>query len=327
MTNKNESTSSRNSYLRYVLLDDDDDDHIFNVTLVALLEDGSIFSRQRISKSIDCQYCVRDRLEWESHVKKLMEEGPNAFSRLYRIEYDSFKKLCTMINPIIRDFFQKGRCNRWHAGKRISTEIMLHCLLRWLAGGSYLDIRISAGISVASFYRVVHICIDAVLLCKDLSIDFPQTEEELQAKADAFKAISSHGVFEGCVGCIDGLLMKIITPSCTEAGNVKSFFSGHYHTNGINIQAVCDSNCRFTSVCVAAPGGTNDIAAFRKSPVKDLISNLPIGKYVIGDNAYICNENLLTPFSGKNFEICHNETALYLLSMKYPNPVYNFYSR
>ena len=28
------------------------------------------------------------------------------------------------------------------------------------------------------------------------------------------------------------------------------------------------------------------------------IENLPIGKYVIGDNAYVCTEHLLTPFSG-----------------------------
>ncbi len=31
-------------------------------------------------------------------------------------------------------------------------EIVLHCLYRWLAGGSYLDIILSAGISMPSFY-------------------------------------------------------------------------------------------------------------------------------------------------------------------------------
>jgi hypothetical protein len=48
---------------------------------------------------------------------------------------------------------------------------------------------------------------------------------------------------------------KICTPSNKEAGNVKA--SGHYQTYGINIQAVCDSKCRFISVCIAARGGCN----------------------------------------------------------------------
>ena len=87
--------------------------------------------------------------------------------------------------------------------------------------------------------------------------------------------------------------MKIQTPSI-------SFFSGHYQTYGINVQAACDAKCRFiTSVCVAASGGTNDIAAFRKCPLFQQVQRLPIGNYIIGDNAYICTENLLTPFSGK----------------------------
>jgi hypothetical protein len=64
------------------------------------------------------------------------------------------------------------------------------------------------------------------------------------------------------------------------------------------VQAVCDSKCRFTSVSVAAPGGSNDIAAFCKTRLNSMLEELPIGKYIIGDNhAYICSEHVLTPFS------------------------------
>jgi hypothetical protein len=129
---------------------------------------------------------------------------------------------------------------------------------------------------------------DAILLCEELAFSFPSTDAEISAASMAFKSISSNGVIDGCVGCVDGLLMKIQTPSSSEAGNVKSFFSGHYQTFGINIQAACDARCRFISVCVAAPSGTNDIAAFRKCPLFQQVQNLPIGNYIIGDNAYIC---------------------------------------
>jgi hypothetical protein len=52
-------------------------------------------------------------------------------------------------------------------------------------------------------------------------------------------------------------------------------------------------------VCIAAPGGSNDIAAFRKTPLAQSVNQLPLGKYIVGDNAYVCSESLLTPFAGK----------------------------
>ena len=168
-------------------------------------------------------------------------------------------------------------------------------------GRTWTAIRLSAGISVRSFYRIVHLCMDAILLCPDLAFSLPVTATEIADALTAFKAISSKGVIDGCVGCVDGLLMKIQTPSNSEVGNVKSFFSGHYQTYGINVQAACDAKCRFISVCIAAPGGTNDIAAFRKSPLFQLVQNLPIGNYIIGDDAYVCTEKILTPFSGRKW--------------------------
>ena len=60
---------------------------------------------------------------------------------------------------------------------------MLHCLLRWLIGGSYLDIRLSAGISLAKFYSCVYSCIDAILESEDMAYKFPSTEKELDEAA------------------------------------------------------------------------------------------------------------------------------------------------
>jgi hypothetical protein len=114
-----------------------------------------------------------------------------------------------------------------------------------------------------------------------------------------FSTISTDGVINGCVGCIDGLLVKIRTPQPSETGHVKSYFSGHYQLYGINIQAVCDHNCRFVNVSCAAPGGTNDIRAYQQTPLPNLIEQMPLGLYIVGDNAYVCTDRLLTPFSGK----------------------------
>ena len=303
-----EEDSSDDEFLEYLLddYDDDDDDYDDDVALFALV---GAYSSEMSSKNCvqrRASFYVRDRLEWETHVAQLAEEGPQAFSRMYRLQPQTFAKLCSILDPFLRKDVVKA-CNRSGSNKGpITTEIALHCLLRWLGGGSYLDIRMSVGISIPSFYRVLHLCMDAILLCDEFQISFPSTETDLQAAADGFKSISSHGIIDGCVGCVDGILLKIQTPASKEVGNVKSFFSGHYQTYGINVQAACDFQCRFISVCIAAPGGANDIAAFRKTPLYTIINKLPIGKYIIGDNAYICSENLLTPFSGK----CYNLSCI-----------------
>ncbi len=67
----------------------------------------------------------------------------------------------------------------------------------------------------------------------------------------------------------------------------------------MNVQVVYDSQCHLIYAAVAAPGGTNDIAAFCKTSLHDLVERLPLSKYIIADNAYTCAEHILTPFPGK----------------------------
>jgi hypothetical protein len=196
----------------------------------------------------------------------------------------------------------------------ISVEIIVSCFLRWIGGGVYLDIRTAAGISIASFYRHIKNCIVAINQCPKLYYHFPKTSTEMQTAADGFKAISSNNAIEGCVACIDGFLLKIKVPASKEVGNVKSFFSGHYQTYGINVQAACDCFCRFVEVCVAAPGGANNVRAFKDSTLYPLVESLPIGKFVIGDNAYVCTESLLTPFSGPQKQQPEKDTYNFYLS-------------
>jgi hypothetical protein len=83
------------------------------------------------------------------------------------------------------------------------------------------------------------------------------------------------GCIWNCVAVLDGYHLQIQTPSKTEAKNVKSFFSGHYQTYGINIQAACDHNCRFLFVGVAGPGVMGDRKAINQVPLGRLVEELP----------------------------------------------------
>ena len=142
-------------------------------------------------------------------------------------------------------------------------------------------------------------CVDAILQCDELSYSFPTSDEDTAKAAADFQQLSTSKVIDECVACLDGFLLPIHTPSSNETGNVKAYFSGHYQAYGINVRAACDSRCRFVYAALASPGGTNDIAAFRKTTLAQLIEKLPLGKHVIAGNAYICTEHLLTHFPGE----------------------------
>jgi len=284
-------------------MDDDDDDDDEEEEDDSSTEEKQLLAAAAIAASTTCieqLYSrapfdfVRDRLCWQQHAQELVYE--DRFHCNYRMSLESFTKLCDLIRPVLQ--LDEEMSRRATGKDPISVEIMLHCLLRFLGGSSYHCIRIIAGISEPSFYRIVYKCARAILSVNELEYHFPETEQEISDAASNFAKLSGPNLVRGCVGCIDGLLLRITAPRARDAQNGKAYYSGHYRDFGINVQAICDSHCRFIFAALAAPGGTNDITAYRKTSIVQRIKNLPIGRYVIGDNAYICTEHLLTPFSG-----------------------------
>lgn len=232
------------------------------------------------------------RLLWEAFCDR---HGARAdFKRHMRMSKASFDKLLSLIRCDLEVDENKARSR----GGAILPELRLYCCLRFCAGGSYSDIKFFIGISTASFYRVVWICIDAINKCPALSIDFPTTRDEVLRAAKGFTSISSQGCIWNCVSVIDGYHLQIKAPSKSEVKNVKSFFSGHYQTHGINIQAACDHNCRFQFIGVAGPGVMGDRDAINQIRLGSLIESLPGLYCAIGDCAYTPSEHLVPIFRG-----------------------------
>jgi hypothetical protein len=148
----------------------------------------------------------------------------------------------------------------------------------------YADIF--CGISETSFYRLIWKVMDLIIDCKELSIDFPTTEEDCTIAAEGFRSVSSGDAIVNCVSVVDGFLVRIVTPSKEEAKNVRSFFSGHYQAYGVNVQATADHHCRFTFIGVAGPGVMFDREAITQTPLDRLIASLPGDFCVITDCAY-----------------------------------------
>jgi len=206
---------------------------------------------------------------------------------------ESFNKLLDVLSPRLQ---LKDKYAVMNGSKPISCEIMLHCAICFLAGGSYHDICATAHISKASFFHLVWHTIDAINCCEFLDVTLP-TLHDLSSLRASFRNISYCGVMDGCVGALDGYLMRITVPSNSECGNVGAYFSGHYCTYGVNVQARCDADCRFRSFCLAAPGKTKDCVAIKKTCLPAWLESLPTGFFIATDCAYSITEHSIAPFS------------------------------
>jgi len=194
----------------------------------------------------------QQRLNWNRYSSDHARRG--TFKARLWMSKVSFDKL---LQHIRLDLVNNEEQASFHGGSVI-PEICLHCALRWLAGGSHLDIIDIAGISKPSFYRVLWKTIISICNCEALDTIFPTTRDQTNEAVRGFTSISHQEAINNCVSVVDGFLFLIKTPSKKVVGNVRSFFSGHYQCYGVNVQAAVDHHSRFTYVAFAAPCVTQD---------------------------------------------------------------------
>jgi DDE superfamily endonuclease len=232
------------------------------------------------------------RMCWEAYCEKHVQRW--TFKQRLRMSKQSFDLLLSYVRHylVVNEEMANMR------GGSICPEICLYCTIRWLAGGSYLDITDICGISKASFYRVIWKTITAIVLAPELAIAWPESPEAIQDNMADFASISFSCAINNCVGVGDGFLLRIKLPSKRDAKNIRSFFSGHYQCYGLNIQAVCDRHCRFIFMAVAGPGVAKDRQAARACGLMDLVSKLPNGTCIIVDAAYEPTENMVPVYQG-----------------------------
>jgi hypothetical protein len=286
--------------------DSHDDDELlgyFSLIHFSLIYGCWLFTPQKRNPSF-----FEQRVCWEAYCEKHLRRG--TLSIRLRMDQQSFVKLLNYIQHdlMVNEVMAQPR------GGAIIPEICLFCTLRWLAGGSYLDVCDIAGISKASFYRVVWKTIHALVFAKPLEIRFPSTSVELDNAARGFASISKNEAVRNCVGVVDGYLLRIKVPNKAEVGNVKSYFSGHYQCYGINIQAVADHHSRFIYLAFAAPGVAADRDAIAHCGLQELVEGLPFGLCVIGDSAYEASEHMVPVFQGLQREIPRNDHFNYYAS-------------
>ena len=139
-----------------------------------------------------------------------------------------------------------------------------------------------------------------IVQCKNLRITWLDMKEKAVHSAASFSSISTNRVITECVAVLDGYHMEIATPPKKEVHNVKSYFSGHYQTYGINIQAARDHNCHFLFIGVGGPGIMGDREAVKESGLSKLVKKLPGLLYCIGNCACTPTEHLIPRYGSDN---------------------------
>jgi hypothetical protein len=230
------------------------------------------------------------RCRWGEYVR-LNKDKP-LFHRHLRMTYDSF---CLLLSQI-REHIEQDESMAALRGGYVIPELKLYATIRYLSGASYSDICYFCGVSSTTFYCIVWQTIHAIN--KAIKISFPESPESCAMTASSFENISYASAIKNCVGVLDGYLLPIVTPPKSQANNVRSYFSGHYQKYGINIQACCDADCRFTFLGIGGPGVSKDCVAVRDSGLYEHVESLPSGYICIGDCAYQPTEKLVPIFGG-----------------------------
>ncbi|KAG8464368.1 hypothetical protein KFE25_003431 [Diacronema lutheri] len=160
----------------------------------------------------------RDRLQ---AMRKLGELPAKEFKRMFRVDRTTFTAVLNKISPRL----ERRMPNKAHArGSALPVELMLACALRFLAGGSYLDICFGLEMSRAGFYRALDDVVDAINAEYTLCFN-PADEAALRDLSNDWQRYKG-AYIRGVVGAVDGIAVKIRCPG-GEVRNPGAYYNHH----------------------------------------------------------------------------------------------------
>ena len=163
----------------------------------------------------------------------------------------------------------------------------------------YVDICDVHGVYERAFYYARDRTLDALEKGLAGEISFPRTDAQRAATAAKF-ALNSNGILDGCLSALDGFAVPMFEPSKYDCENPSSYKNrkGFF---AILVQAMCDADALFTWAALEFQGSCHDSTAFTSTPFfHDIDTHVPGGYYIAADDAYVCSEKVLTPYSGSH---------------------------
>lgn len=239
------------------------------------------------------------RIRWNSQYLRNLAAQEGSFVVEYRVTPSQFDVLCDILEPhLCVNASMAALCAKKTGSDPIGIDSVVGQAMIILSGGRCMESMRTHGVSKNTVYYNLQRFVNAVNSCEVLSLPTSYDLGTLQLRANEFKSRSSFGLFEFCVGAIDGLAIQIVAPSRKMGGglNAKKFFSGSKKYYCVNMQGVCDAHCRFSGMSCKTVGSTNDCDAFNKSGLRLMNQSLPPPFHDVGDGAYVDTETLMCPY-------------------------------
>ncbi|XP_049795217.1 putative nuclease HARBI1 [Schistocerca nitens] len=186
--------------------------------------------------------------------------------------------------------FRNSRFYNYRAGGNGKLLPLQHILIfLWFAGheaAGFRDVADRFNICISSLRCVIQRVTNFISDLGREVIKWPSAEER-----GAIEAHFRGNGLPGAIGAIDGSHIRIDRPRKDPQSymNRKNYFS-------IQLQVVCDQNRRIRDLFVGYPGSVHDGRVFRTSTLYHTIEEKCGDFHILGDSAYPCTRNLLTPF-------------------------------
>lgn len=259
----------------------------------------ALAKKRRRSKRMRGRNAQRDRYD---ALEKMDALSDATFERMFRMDRCTFESVLDRISSFIKLPNEVKGTNS--SGSVIPLKTRLAVTLRWLAGGSYLDLCFSWGISSSTFYHssgVLWPTLEALDAAYSMGLPFDD-EEQLEALSSEFR-YHSGGILDGCIMAIDGFAVLTRQPFRNEVQRPKDY---RFRKSGFAIIVLggCDNRGRFICASCDHSGSTNDIIAFQNSKLFEALyveHKIPEKYFIIGDEAFTCTEQVLSPWPGNFF--------------------------
>ena len=139
----------------------------------------------------------------------------------------------------------------------VSAEVRTVLALRYLGGGSYVDICAAFGVHSATVCRALWDVVDAVIFSPDLDLDFQMAEGSRRQEYGARFQAQRNYPFNNVIGALDGVVIEQEQPLPADVTRVADFYSrkGFY---ALNVQAICDADYKLRWMSCRSPGSAHD---------------------------------------------------------------------
>lgn len=230
----------------------------------------------------------RRRKIYRKRIDPFIKYSNSEFKRRYRVS----KALARRIIGLIREELEHH--NGTLRGKPISSDLQVLATLRYLGKGAYQqDMADLHGFSQPTLSRIIARVVRALARHLIQFIQFPQDFRSLSSIKEDFFAIAG---MRNIIGAIDCTHIKIKNPGGNNPAlyiNRKGFFS-------LNVQVVCDANCKILDIVARWRGSAHDSRVWNECHLKRMFENENLSGILVGDSGYAASNYMLTPMLNPN---------------------------